>query len=144
MTEATVDDHAADWVAYAQYGPDNVPDDVGVLAQFMIGPDIPLNDPELAWATIRKVVDNFEMADLEAENASTAQKVVGRLAAGPIEDLLSYHGPDFIDRVEAAARSDQRMRWALGGAWRYTMTDEIWARVQAAARDNEYWSRPSV
>lgn len=48
-----------------------------------------------------------------------------------MENLLSYHGADFIDRVEAQARSNPQFAYFLGGVWRDEMTDEVWARVQA-------------
>jgi hypothetical protein len=52
------------------------------------------------------------------------------LAAGPLEDLLAYHGSEFIDRVETEARRNPRFRDLLGGVWRNTITDDIWARVE--------------
>ena len=57
----------------------------------------------------------------------------GVLAAGPLEDFLGIYGPDYIDRVEAEARRDRRLAWALGEVWGWTMTDDVWARVQRAA-----------
>lgn len=48
-----------------------------------------------------------------------------------MEDLLSGHGAQFIDRVEAQARSDPQFAMFLGGVWRFQMADEVWARVQA-------------
>ena len=66
-----------------------------------------------------------------------AEKAVGVLAAGPLEDLLAKRGPDFIDRVEEIARRDPKFNDLLGGVWRSTMTDEVWRRVQAAR--NNVW-----
>jgi len=54
------------------------------------------------------------------------------LAAGPLEDLLSSFGPDYIDRVETLARDDGRFKLLLGGVWRLGMTDDVWGRMQAA------------
>jgi hypothetical protein len=56
---------------------------------------------------------------------------LGTLAAGPLEDLLGHHGTQFIDRVEAEARADPRFAWLLGGVWQFTMSEEVWSRVQA-------------
>jgi len=54
------------------------------------------------------------------------------VAAGPLEVLLSEHGPDFIDRVETEAAHNNRFREALTLVWRLEMTDDVWTRVQKA------------
>jgi hypothetical protein len=60
-----------------------------------------------------------------------SDKAVASLAAGPLEDLLSHCGPDYIDRVEKLARQDRKFNRLLGGVWRLAMTDDVWRRVQA-------------
>ena len=76
--------------------------------------------PELAWQAIvaathdPRIVAHFDV-----------------LAAGPVEDLLSLHGPSFIDRVETEAQANPNFASLLGGVWRLNMTDEVWVRVQA-------------
>lgn len=77
--------------------------------------------PEQAWAAI-----------LAALQDSRMDPHLGALAAGPLEDLLALHGPQFIARVEDAARSDPKFAHLLGGVWRFTMSDDVWARVQLA------------
>lgn len=76
--------------------------------------------PEYAWTAILAAVSDERCAPY-----------LGTLAAGPMEDLLSGHGAQFIDRVEAQARSDPQFAMFLGGVWRFQMADEVWARVQA-------------
>ena len=61
-----------------------------------------------------------------------SDKAIAYLAAGPLEDLLAGHGPEYIERVEVLARRDPKFNYLLGGVWRNTMTDEVWQRVQAA------------
>jgi hypothetical protein len=58
-------------------------------------------------------------------------KVMGRLSAGPIEDLLANEGENFISRVEAKAKSDPGFATILGGVWKRGMSDEIWSRLEA-------------
>jgi hypothetical protein len=53
------------------------------------------------------------------------------LAAGPAEELLVYHGPEYVDRVVELARKQPRFNWLLGGVWRNSIKDEVWQRVQA-------------
>jgi hypothetical protein len=76
--------------------------------------------PERAWEAILKLVED-----------SSAHCYLGQLAAGPIEDLLSYHGQQFIDRVETTARANPTFASTLSGVWQFTMGEDIWARVQA-------------
>lgn len=64
-----------------------------------------------------------------------SEKTLAILAAGPLEDLLAYDGPNFIDRVEHLARRDEKFNWLLGGVWRNSMTDEVWERVQSVRKE---------
>jgi hypothetical protein len=84
-------------------------------------------DPERAW--------NFILLALETP---ICEPHLGVLAAGPLEDLLSHHGVDFIDRVEAEAKSNSKFAHLLGGVWQFQMTDEVWCRVQNV-RDQRGW-----
>ena len=52
------------------------------------------------------------------------------LSAGPLEDLLVYHGHEVIDRVESEARSNPKFASLLGGVWKNAMADDIWRRIQ--------------
>jgi hypothetical protein len=74
---------------------------------------------------------------LEVYKRDLPDRVIGNLAAGPLEDLLAKRGVDFIDRVEELARKDPKFNYLLGGVWRNTMTDEVWQRVQAIR--NHVW-----
>ena len=125
-----------DYIAYARYRPlEEAPEQVQADALDLLF--LVEDDPEKAWEAIKYIVIRFPEADLirpYAEGDETeAQWVVGLLAAGPLEDFLSLYGPNYIERVEIEARRDRRMAWALAGVWQFTMTDEVWARVQRAA-----------
>ncbi len=76
--------------------------------------------PERAWEAILKLVED-----------PAAHCYLGKLAAGPIEDLLSHHGQQFIERVEGFARTNPAFASALTGVWQFAMGEEIWSRVQA-------------
>ena len=90
--------------------------------------DLVDNDPDVGW---RVLLLATEMAEDDG-----ALEVIG---AGPLEDLLSQHGPLFIDRVEARARSDGRLRQALSAMWQSEMSDELWTRVQQLIEPREGW-----
>lgn len=66
-----------------------------------------------------------------------SDEAVSYLAAGPLEDLLVYHGETFIERVEARAQQNPAFNRLLGGVWKNAMSEDVWQRVQAA-RD-EVW-----
>jgi len=78
------------------------------------------NDPELCWRLILAVLAK-----------DPDEHVIAALAAGPMEDLLTKHGPDFIARVEDAA-TNPRVRQMLAGVWRNGISQEIWDRVLKA------------
>lgn len=78
--------------------------------------------PELAWEIIIELVER-----------APSDVSLSFFAAGPLEDLLSKDGPDFIDRVESRAATHERFRRAVGMLRRLGMADEVWERVQAIA-----------
>ena len=111
-----------EWISWAAWVQD--PDRDESRAGEFIGFDefewITREHPEHAWQGI-----------LAALQEPKAEKSLGILAAGPIEDLLSNHGHAFIDRVEAEARANAKFAAVLGGVWRSQMPEDIWCRVQA-------------
>jgi hypothetical protein len=79
------------------------------------------SDPERAWTAILRVLE------LESD-----REVLAVLAAAPLEDLLSRHGEEFIERVEERARVDPAFLRILQGVWQVGITDEVWNRVRSA------------
>jgi hypothetical protein len=77
------------------------------------------DEPERAWQFILIAVGDPRFEDH-----------LGLLAASCLEDLLSFHGPEFIDRVEAEATANPAFARMLGGVWQFQMREDIWARVQ--------------
>jgi len=75
-------------------------------------------EPETAWHAI-----------LELSRRPLTEEQEELLAAGPLETLLSLHGPTFIDRVLKEAESNPRFNYLLGGVWRREMPDEIWEPI---------------
>ena len=75
--------------------------------------------PEQTWVFV-----------LSVNRLEVSSRVTANLAAGPLEDLLVYHGSSYIDRVEAEAMKNERFRSLLGGVWRRDMRDDVWQRVQ--------------
>ena len=84
------------------------------------------DDPEQCWESILAILEH-----------TSDDKALANLAAGPLEDLLSDHGPKFIERVEERAGQDAKFKDLLGGVWQNLMSDDIWERLQAVA--GERW-----
>jgi hypothetical protein len=76
-------------------------------------------DPEEAW----KLILTIWSLD---QSTPTRQG----LCAGPVGELLCYHGEYVIPYVEKQALSDPSFARLLGGLWQNTMSDNIWNRVQ--------------
>jgi hypothetical protein len=78
-------------------------------------------DPERLWRIALRLIQQAP------DDAALAY-----VAAGPLEDLLAFHGPTFIQRVEDLARRDSRFLLALAGVWgQVRLSPEIRARVEA-------------
>jgi hypothetical protein len=76
--------------------------------------------PEDCWQAILAVLDT-----------TNSESVLGILGAGPLEDLIHEHGPEFIDRIEFEARENPPFKALLASVWE-SSTPEVWTRVQRA------------
>ena len=100
----------------------------------------PEKDQNDAWSELRdyeREITNNEpdrMLDmiLEVLKIETNERMLGYLAAGPLEDVI---GMNTIDRVEREAAANKRFRWLLGGVWYYSAPDELKARLDALIKD---------
>lgn len=79
------------------------------------------HDPEQAWEIIQAVYEEQPGA-----------RVLHRLAAGPLEDLLTEHGSKFIERVINLAAHDQGFRGVLRMVRNRGMPEETWEKIQRA------------
>ena len=64
------------------------------------------------------------------------EELLSVLAAGPLEDLLAYHGPSVIAQIEDLANKDSRFRSALFGVWRNTIDAATWERIEKLRREH--------
>jgi hypothetical protein len=87
----------------------------------------PLADPEAAWLAVLRIMQH-----------ELSEEQISLLAAGPVEDLLAWHGPLFIDRIEAEARRSPTFVHVLGGVWCRDIPPQIWHRVESA-RGGKVW-----
>ena len=86
-----------------------------------------------------------EASDLVKENPASAYVFIlqvlaekpndfafANLAAGPLEDLLVFHGEEMIDAVEKEAKQNPDFDDLLGGVWLGRMKPDIAERVARA------------
>jgi hypothetical protein len=69
-------------------------------------------------------------------NKSPSDEALAYIAAGPLEDLLTFHGPTLIDDVAVAARADERLQLALSGVWVESCQSRLGALV---CTDERIW-----
>lgn len=86
----------------------------------MVPSDEARDSPEKAWECLMFAVSDSRFSE----------KHLGYLAASTLEDLLSYHGDDFIERVEHEALNNLRFAVMLAGVWQFKMSHHIWQRVK--------------
>ena len=121
MTTHTTEQLVDGWLTYQHasdesgIGPENL---LSAESEVM---DLTYDDPEALWRFIVCAIRDRRSDEVQVREV---------LAAGPLEDLLTKSGPNFIDRVEAEARTNPRFASLLGGVWQNSMSDDIWDRVR--------------
>jgi hypothetical protein len=90
----------SEWLRYAELGNED-----GFWAYDALA-DLIDEDPVLAWEMI-----------LELVHRATPGRVFDLVAAGPLEDLVAWHGLEIIDLIEPRAGDDEPLRRALSGIW---------------------------
>ena len=117
MTNAELNSVAEGWIRYqlAVEGSTEQAKDWNSVSSAI---DIRAGDPNLLWQLI-----------LAIHSRSQSDEVRCVLSAGPLEDLLAYHGTAFIGVVELQASHDPGFASLLRGVYRSSMTDDVWRRV---------------
>jgi hypothetical protein len=92
-----------------------------------------LKEQQDFWAfdEVNQTVRRDPMAGLRLTcllvNKASSDEALAYVAAGPLEDLLTFHGPTLIDQVAVAARADERLQLALSGVW-LDRANPVWGR----------------
>lgn len=71
--------------------------------------ELPREQPNLCLAAILEALNRID--------ASAPNRLLGVLAAGPLEDLLEHQEAAVVDGVDLLARRDPRFRLLLNGVW---------------------------
>jgi hypothetical protein len=80
------------------------------------------DDPPEAW---RLVLELLKKAPDETVRTS--------VAAGELEAFLLAHASEFIDRIEAEARTNPRLKAALSRVYVWALPPKLYGRIEAAA-----------
>ncbi len=64
------------------------------------------DDPEIVWDLILEII----MLD-------NSEDILNNVGAGPLEDLMVYHGEKFIDRIEQEAANSLLFQSAMQSVW---------------------------
>ncbi len=79
--------------------------------------DLPNDDPQKCLDVILVVLKKISN---ESDN-----RLLGLLAAGPLEELLQMNGEIVVDRVDEYARKDPLFRKLLNGVWDSEVKDSV-------------------
>jgi hypothetical protein len=93
---------------------------------------------DVVYNMVRKRPEEALVFILEVLRNDDSSVIAENLSAGPLEDLLVYHGATLIDRIEQEAKRNRKFAWLLGGVWQNAMPESVWLRVQKA-RDRRGW-----
>lgn len=119
MTQAELESIAEGWIRY-QLAADGSAEQAANWDFVSTAFDIRAGDPKLLWQLILAIHSRDQSDDVQCV-----------LSAGPLEDLLTYHGPEFIEAVEQRANEDPAFARLLSGVYRRLMSDDVWSRVTA-------------
>ena len=83
--------------------------------------ELPREQPDLCLATILEVLNRID--------TSAPNRLLGLLAAGPLEYLLDHCGDAVVDDVDLLARRDPGFRLLLNGVWDSSIKPDILTRL---------------
>lgn len=111
------------WVGYLRATmADEAPQDHPEFWTFALLADLARGAPDLCLGVVLAALGLCRSAD-----------EIALVAAGPLEDVIAAQGAAVIDRIEAEAPGNARLRLALSGVWpQGSAGTALWQRVQAA------------
>ncbi len=126
MTYTEIEHWASAWIAYQQNREHASDHHIlwWAVEKFMVTMDESAN-AEDCWLTVLAILSR-----------NPSNSIIAMLAAGPLEDLIHFAGPRFIDRIELEACCNPAFQYLLGGVWR-SSSPEIWKRIEAVR--SEIW-----
>ncbi len=109
-------------VDWGSFPPVHLPRDMDELVDGWIANDVAKQSDDTlfwAWEAARHLTEHYPARALEFVCAMLARPISDdtrfNLAAGPLEDILAYNGPEMIGDVERLARQNAVFRDTLRG-----------------------------
>jgi hypothetical protein len=68
--------------------------------------DLPRVEPEMAWEIIMMII-----------NKKPSPKVISQLGAGPLEDIMVYHGNNFMEKIENMVAKNDLFKECMKSVW---------------------------
>jgi hypothetical protein len=81
---------------------------------------------DVLWDYCRKKPEQAWRAIVEIYECRAGEVVLSNLAAGPVEDLLVYHGELVLPWIEQYCAEHAEFVDVLQMVWRNAMSDEVW------------------
>lgn len=84
--------------------------------------DLSEHTPRDAWEVILALVE-----------AAKSDELLEAIGAGPLQDLMTLHGEQFISRLEHEAMANRRLRKAMASAWLDADDTPVWKKFYEIA-----------
>lgn len=107
---------------------------------------------ELCFSRSEDPTSGLEMV-LSLLAVAPSKDAIGYVAAGPLEDLLKYHGPAVIEKIKSEVPTNKRLLYALSGVW-LDEQDEVYGEYDKVVQkynleeidpmDNQPWSKTNL
>ena len=88
------------------------------------------SDDEALYAVLHSDPDRALSTIFAAVQLTDDQRVLGRLAAGPLEDFLGVHGRVYLEVFHTLALEHRRLREVLDGVWQGAMPKDVWHLIE--------------
>jgi len=88
------------------------------------------SDDDALYAILHREPDRALSVMFAVMQLTDDQKVLGRLAAGPLEDFLGIHGRQYLTVFHALAIEHRPLREVLDGVWQGAMPKDVWHQIE--------------
>jgi hypothetical protein len=88
------------------------------------------SDDDALYQILHSEPDRALAAIFAAMQLTEDQKVLGQLAAGPLENFLGIHGKQYLAVFHALALEYRRLREVLDGVWQGAMPKDVWHQIE--------------
>ena len=88
------------------------------------------SDDDALYGILHREPDHALSVIFAIAQMTDDQKVLGGLAAGPLEDFLGVHGEAYLEVFHRLALEHRRLRDVLDGVWQGAMPKHVWHRIE--------------